>query len=156
MRCFGGFRSSRRYHPNQKNEIYNLGVVPEPPELKKLRKNRKYFKNTFRGESDRWPCTCMPGGGGRRCSKMLKCKWTPTCIWGGGRGVRHPCKKTCILQIKDSSPGLKSRKNHDLSVEKSFKIFQKNCLDFSTPGPKSLNNHDFPVENLSFFFRKIV
>ena len=24
-----GFRSSRRYHPNQKNEIYNLGVVPD-------------------------------------------------------------------------------------------------------------------------------
>ena len=29
MRSFGGFRSSRRYHPNQKNEIYNLGVVPD-------------------------------------------------------------------------------------------------------------------------------
>ena len=24
-----GFRSSRRYHPNQKNEIYNLGVVQD-------------------------------------------------------------------------------------------------------------------------------
>ena len=29
MRCFGGFRSSRRYHPNQKNEIYNFRVVPD-------------------------------------------------------------------------------------------------------------------------------
>ena len=35
MSCLGGFRSSRWYHPDQKNEIYNLGVVPEPPGLKK-------------------------------------------------------------------------------------------------------------------------
>ena len=29
MRSFGGFRSSRRYHPNQKNEILNFRVVPD-------------------------------------------------------------------------------------------------------------------------------
>ena len=27
MRCFGGLVSSRRYHPDQKNEIYNFRVV---------------------------------------------------------------------------------------------------------------------------------
>ena len=31
-----GFRSSRRYHPNQKNEIYNLGVVPDLQISKKV------------------------------------------------------------------------------------------------------------------------
>ena len=35
MRCFGGFRSARWYGFERKNEIYNLGVVPEPPELRK-------------------------------------------------------------------------------------------------------------------------
>ena len=45
MRCFGGFRSSRWYGFERKNEIYNLGVVPEPPELKKKWKNRNTKKN---------------------------------------------------------------------------------------------------------------
>ena len=44
MRCLGGFRSSRWYHPDQKNEIYNLRLVPEPPELEKPCKYRKYIK----------------------------------------------------------------------------------------------------------------
>ena len=44
MRCFGGFRRSRCHGSKRKNEIYNLGVVPEPPELKKQWKYRKYFK----------------------------------------------------------------------------------------------------------------
>ena len=34
MRYLGGFRSSRCHGSNRKNEIYNLGLVPEPPELK--------------------------------------------------------------------------------------------------------------------------
>ena len=29
MRRFGGFRSSRRYHPNQEREILNFRVVPD-------------------------------------------------------------------------------------------------------------------------------
>ena len=29
MKCFGGFRTSRRYHPNQELEIYNFRVVPD-------------------------------------------------------------------------------------------------------------------------------
>ena len=29
MRNFGGFRSSRRYHPNQEREILNFRVVPD-------------------------------------------------------------------------------------------------------------------------------
>ena len=36
MRCFGGFRSSRRYHPNQKNEILNFRVVPDLQISKKV------------------------------------------------------------------------------------------------------------------------
>ena len=43
-RCLGRFRSSRWYHPDQKNEIYNLRLVPEPPELEKSWKYRKYIK----------------------------------------------------------------------------------------------------------------
>ena len=31
-----GFRSSRRYPPNQKNEIYNLGLVPDLQISKKV------------------------------------------------------------------------------------------------------------------------
>ena len=31
-----GFRSSRRYHPNQKNEIYNLGMVQNLQIIKKV------------------------------------------------------------------------------------------------------------------------
>ena len=46
MRCFGGFVSSRRYHPNQKNEIYNLGVVPEPPGLGKIIKTKRKYLTT--------------------------------------------------------------------------------------------------------------
>ena len=36
MRSFGGFRSSRRYHPNQKNEILNFRVVPDLQISKKV------------------------------------------------------------------------------------------------------------------------
>ena len=35
MRYLGGFRSSRCHHPNPLGEIYNLGMVPELPELTK-------------------------------------------------------------------------------------------------------------------------
>ena len=34
MRYLGGFRSSRCHHPNPLREIYNLGMVPDLPELK--------------------------------------------------------------------------------------------------------------------------
>ena len=33
---FGGFKSSRWHGSNRKNEIYNLRLVPEPPELKTI------------------------------------------------------------------------------------------------------------------------
>ena len=36
MRCFGGFRSSRRYHPNQELEILNFRVVPDLQISKKV------------------------------------------------------------------------------------------------------------------------
>ena len=35
MMYFGGFRSSEWYQSNAIGEIYNLGLVPEPPELNK-------------------------------------------------------------------------------------------------------------------------
>ena len=47
MRYLGGFRSSRYHGSNRKNEIYNLRLVPEPPELNKLWKYRKYFVEHF-------------------------------------------------------------------------------------------------------------
>ena len=36
MRYLGGFRSSRRYHPNQEIEIYNFRVVPDLQISKKV------------------------------------------------------------------------------------------------------------------------
>ena len=36
MRCFGGLVSSRRYHLDQKNEIYNFRVVPDLQISKKV------------------------------------------------------------------------------------------------------------------------
>ena len=45
-----GFPELRFFCKNQKNEIYNLGVVPEPPGLRKLRGGRIHtcLENKFR------------------------------------------------------------------------------------------------------------
>ena len=47
MRCFGGFRSSRRYNPNQKNEILNFRVVPDLQISKKVELLMIYMFFTF-------------------------------------------------------------------------------------------------------------
>ena len=47
MSFLGGFGSSRCHGSNRKNEIYNPGMVPELPELKKILKKSEILLGTF-------------------------------------------------------------------------------------------------------------
>ena len=91
MRCFGGFVSSRRYHPDQKNEIYNLGVVPDLQIHKKVEFLMIYmyffeiyfciFFGIFFRDKDSMQIGSGGSGGGWDWLKMIS--WIVGTFWDG-------------------------------------------------------------------------